>query len=276
MIIDIMVVVGVVWGLVRGGLKGFLLQLGQMAVLLVAFALARGLGQLVEPWLDEWLDVPEYALGPAAFFLVFTGVSLVGALIVHSLARDIHKAAPSLTGADRALGVVLGGAKGLLIAYVCIVGLIELNQATGSVPIPYGSSVAGRWVMQHNILESQEFPRAKALAKLGWLVYQNRADRLHSDPHFRAVLEHPKAQMLKEDAITQALIEGDWLTIVSHEAVWDLLDEPEIQEHLNAIELEESATDNNNTLDPDDPDGPPRHPSKPVKKAPAEPPVPAP
>jgi membrane protein required for colicin V production len=117
-----------------------------------------------------------------------------------------------------------------------LVGLIMANRTTGKVPIPYASSVTGAWVMQHNLFESEEFPRAKALVKLGYLLHEKDAAALATDPHFQAILAHPKAAVLRQPEVAGALARGDWMTVVRHEGLLDLLDESEIQEHLNAIE----------------------------------------
>ena len=63
--------------------------------------------------------------------------------------------------------------------------------------------------------------------------------------------------------MVKALIDQDWVTVLKNEEVWDLLDEPDIQEHLNAIEEGEKLKEQRNSLDdiptyylnPDSPSG---------------------
>jgi hypothetical protein len=47
----------------------------------------------------------------------------------------------------------------------------------------------------------------------------------------------------------RALIDQDWVTVLKNEQVWDLLDEPDIQEHLNAIEEDEVEEEESDSLD---------------------------
>ena len=242
MTIDIIVAILLGWALLRGWLRGFVYQLGQLAALVGAVLAGRGLGPLVEPSLHEALAGTPGLSDAVSFFLVFVVAYTACILLVHMLTRDLHRASRALTAGDRFLGLVLGGAKGALTVYVVFLGLIVANQATGAVPVPYASSHTGRWVMQHNVLEAEDFPRAKALTKLGLLVHRQSATVLMTNPHFRAVMSHPKAAVLRTPETARALAQGDWLAVVGDEAVWDLLDEPEIQEHLNAIELGEAST----------------------------------
>ena len=97
--------------------------------------------------------------------------------------------------------------------------------------------------MQHNFFESEELPRAKALVKLGYLLHRKDAVTLASDPHFQAILEHPKAEVLRSPEVAGALARGEWVTLVQSDALLDLLDESEIQEHLNAIEWTDEQRD---------------------------------
>lgn len=108
---------------------------------------------------------------------------------------------------------------------------------TGKLPIPFGSSISGRWVMQHNFLDSEEFPRAKALAQIVLIKTKYSDAELAQNPHVQAILQNPKAQALLTPEIMRAVGEGDFVTLLSADEVWDFLDEPDVQQHLNAIEL---------------------------------------
>jgi hypothetical protein len=79
--------------------------------------------------------------------------------------------------------------------------------------------------------------------KLGYLLHEKDAVALAANPHFQAILSHPKASVLREPEVAAALARGDWMTVVRHEGLLDLLDESEIQEHLNAIEWEDEEPD---------------------------------
>lgn len=237
MAVDIVVGLFLLVAIVRGWMKGFLVQLGQIVLVALAFGAGRLFGHLLEPALSDAFDASHpQVTETVAFFAVFVLVYIVGAVLLHWLTRDLHREGGVFSTADKSLGLVFGLAKGALLVYVFIIGLIMLNQLTGMAPVPYANSATGRLVMQNNFLESEEFPRGRALLKLGWLLHSTPPDQLAGDPHFVAIVTHPKAAPLRTPEVANALYRGDWLSIVQKDAVWDLLDEPEIQEHLNAIE----------------------------------------
>ncbi len=237
MLLDIVAGVVVVWALVRGYLRGFLYQLGQIGMIAVAWMAGRATGPVLEPHLTELIGGSHEGTGVAAFFLVFTAIYLVGLVILRAFTKDLHEASDVVSTSDRALGMAMGAVKGVLIVYLGFVALIMTNQSTGQLGIPYASSSVGRFVMQHNFFETGEFPRAKALARLGWLVHTQSARELVDNESYKAILEHPKAAVLRSPEVAAALARGDWVAIVGNDEIWDLLDEPEIQAHLNNVEL---------------------------------------
>jgi uncharacterized membrane protein required for colicin V production len=236
MALDILAGVVVLWGLIRGWLRGLIFQLGQIGMLAIAFIAARSLRGIVEPWLVEVFGARPMVRETLAFFVVFALTYLVGTFLIGRFTSDIHRLSDTLSGGDRLFGAAAGALKGGLVVYLGVVALIMANQTTGSVPIPYASSTTGRFVMSHNFLESEEFPRAQALVKLGWLLGTRKAVDLVGDPHINAILEHPKSAVLRSPDVMVALAASDWLSLIGNEGIWDLLDEPDIQEHLEAIE----------------------------------------
>jgi len=249
MVLDIIALIVVLWGMVRGWLRGLLFQMGQIGLLGLAYVAGRTFSEPLSEWLIGLVSLPAQIGSSVAFFALFVGVYGLGVLVLRSFTDDLHEAFESLSSKDRALGALVGTVKGTLVVYLALVGLIMANRATGSVPIAYASSVSGAWVMQHNFMESEEFPRAKALVKLGYLLHRQDAVTLASDPHFQAILAHPKAEVLRSPEVAGAMARQEWVTLVRSDALLDLLDESEIQEHLNAIEWSEG---------PGDADPPPR------------------
>lgn len=233
--IDFLVVLFLLWSLYRGWKLGFLYQLGQLAVVMLAYFIAKGLGPLLAEPLTSHRLSPALA-GAIGFFAVFLVVVIIGALLLRKVTKDLLSFSEGLGQADKVLGIVLGAAKGALIAYITVVGLIMANRMTGKVPIPFASSITGRWVMQHNFLDSEDFPRGKALAKLAWLLTTRSQEQLMADPDVQAIMLNPKAQALLTPEVIGALAHKDFVALFSNDAVWDFLDEPDVQQHLNAIE----------------------------------------
>lgn len=273
MVLDVLAAVVVLWGILRGGLRGFLFQLGQIGLLAVAYVGARGLADFVEPWIARVIDTSPLVRTTLAFFLVFFVVFALGSLVLRAFTKDLHEASKTLSSGDRILGAVVGGVKGVVVVYLAVVLLIMANQLTGHVPVPYASSVTGRWVMKHNLFETEAFPRARALVKLAWLVQGSGTGELLRNEHLQAILEHPKAAVLRSPEVVDAAIKGDWIELMGNDALWDLLDEPEIQDHLNAIEWAEGVPA---TSAGPEPAPPPPPTAPPPAAAPPSPPAPSP
>ena len=251
MVIDVTVGALLAIALFRGWVRGFIFQLAQAGWAVAAFLVARFLGPALESTVVD-IHVPAHMAPTVAFCAVFIPVYWGGSFIIYRVTREFHESVKGLTQTDRLLGLVLGGLKGALLVYIAFVVLIMTHRLSGSVPVPYATSMSGRWVMQNNFLDSDDFPRAralKALVKLGYLTYSSDTLHLIQDPHFYAILTHPKAECLRSKEIRTALLAQDWVTVLKSEEVWDLLDEPEIQEHLNAIEEGGEAHEKRNTVD---------------------------
>jgi hypothetical protein len=135
----------------------------------------------------------------------------------------------------------MGAAKSLVLVYVVFVVLIMVNRVTGHAPIPYESSTVGRWTLRHNLLDSDEFPRGRALVQLAAVVHQRETLSLVRDPDFLAILHHPKAAVLASPEVTSALLERDWVALIGEPGLWDLLDEPDVQRHLAALDRSQAA-----------------------------------
>ncbi len=274
MALDIVAGILLSLALLRGWLRGLVFQLGQVALLALCFFAARMLGGAIAEQLTELQQTLPEAAEAIGFFAVFGLLYLVGSFVLHGLTRDLREASGALGAGDRFLGLLVGGAKGLALIYLGFLVLIMASRWNGKLAVPYASSYTGRLVAQHNLFDSDEFPRARALAKLGWLLSTHEAVELVQNPHFVAILMHPKASVLREGPVIQAMTHGDWLTIMRHRGVWDLLDEPEIQQHLNAIEYEERGrvNDADDGLGPAAPQAPPS-PAVPPQLPPDLPPI---
>jgi uncharacterized membrane protein required for colicin V production len=238
--IDLVAVILLGLGLLRGWLKGFVTQIGQLAALAVAWILAELFGPLLEPAFRGVPEIPPMVVEPLGFLAAFLVVYALGSLAVWRISSRLREASRTLSSFDRLLGLGLGGLKGAVMIYLAVIALMVVHRVTGKLPVAYASSHVGRFVMRHNILDGEAFPRAKALVKLGWLLRTHAPGDLAIDPHFGAMMAHPKAAFLWSPEMAWALATQDWPKLVADERVWDLLDEPEVQAHLNAMEWDQA------------------------------------
>lgn len=98
-----------------GGMRGLIRELLSIAIWIAAILGAFRYGSAVGVWLDL-----SAGIGPlAGFVAVFAAVFIVGALAKKLMASMVK--AVGLGGVDRTLGLLFGGARGLL---VCLVALV--------------------------------------------------------------------------------------------------------------------------------------------------------
>jgi len=124
--LDLVVLLVLILTVVRGLMRGMVDTLFSLAAWVLAFVLGKWGALMVAPLLPIAVESPaiRYFAGFAVIFLlVLIGVLLLG----HVLASLVKSA--GLGGADKALGGVLGLAKGLVI-------LIGLTLAAGLTSLP--------------------------------------------------------------------------------------------------------------------------------------------
>ena len=115
--IVILILLSSVIGLVRGLVREVLSLFVWAAALVLAILLAPQGAELLNPLIET--PSMRYV---TAFAGVFIGTLIVGGIAESLMARLL--AGPGMTGTDRLLGFVFGGARGVL---VCIVALIALR-----------------------------------------------------------------------------------------------------------------------------------------------------
>jgi uncharacterized membrane protein required for colicin V production len=136
-----------------GLLSGLLIQVLRLAAATLAVYVAL---QAAQPVMEAWpgllaaYPAVRQALFPVGIFAVVYGIL---ALVARLVVKLLHRASTTLTTADRALGLIVGMAKGAIIAYFLAALLLAVEARSGR-PIPHleteGSRVAG-FVREHPI-----------------------------------------------------------------------------------------------------------------------------
>ena len=227
--IDILVVLFLIWSLIRGWRMGFLYQLGILAFLAVAYFVARGLTSLAEKPIAKMMGSSPLIAGTVTFFAIFFVLGLVGAIVARRMTKDLIPDSSSLSGLNRFLGAAVSLAKGVLIAYLAIVLLLQVQRIAGKTAVPVQSSIAASYVAKHNFFDRGE---VGALVKLVWVVSTRDPQQLMKDPRAQKLIAHPKAKVLQTPAVLAALASQDYVTLLRNDALWDFLDEPDVQETL--------------------------------------------
>lgn len=126
--LDIIVLVLVVASALIGLFRGLMREVLSLAIWVFAVLGTVALGPLVADWLAlapsvaDWLTFGSGAAqAVAGYAIVFVAIILLGAMVQKLVAKALD--ATGLSGADRVLGLVFGGARGLALCLVAFVVL---------------------------------------------------------------------------------------------------------------------------------------------------------
>lgn len=231
--IDILVGLFLLWSLLRGWKVGFLYQIAHLAFLVVAYFAARGLTALLEKQVTSAVGVSPLIAGTVTFFAIFAILGLIGALLVRRMTRDLIPDSSALSDLNRFFGAVTGLAKGGLYAYVIIVLLLQVQRISGKTWFPWQTSTTASLAAKHNFLDRRE---VEALFKLVWLASTRDLETLAKDPRAAPIVRHPKAKVLYSPEVLSAIGNQDYVTLLANDALWDFLDEPDVQKALEEFE----------------------------------------
>ena len=118
-IIDILIAVAVVISVIVGIMRGFVKEAISMAALLVAIWAALYFGPSIGEISDSWISSQELK----AWFgrvLVFTVILAIGGLLGWGISKLVRLSV--LSGMDRLAGTAFGGARGILLAALFVLG----------------------------------------------------------------------------------------------------------------------------------------------------------
>ena len=229
--LDLLVLLFLVWSLVRGWRLGFLYQIGQFAVMIVSYFVARALAGGLDRSVAKALQVSPVVGGVIVFFSAFLLLSLIGGFVVARITRNLIPKDTALSSVNRALGLIVAAAKGALIAYCALVLVIQATRMspTASAQPFWRSSFTARFVAEHNALDRGE---VGAFAKLTWLMATHDPIALATDPRFQRVLASPRAAVLTTPEFLGAIGNQDYVAIMRNDALWEFLKDADVQAAL--------------------------------------------
>jgi uncharacterized membrane protein required for colicin V production len=226
--LDLLVVLTIAAALARGWKRGFVFQAAQLAMLVVVYFIARAVASGLDRKLAASFEVSPVVAGAVIFLGSFLVLAFIGTIVLGSVLRELAPDDSALSQLNRIAGTALGGAKGALFCYALIAGLITVGRASDA-RIPWKTSIAGKFVAEHNILDRGE---VGAFAKLAWLVGTRDHDQLMADPRFAALTRLPGAGVFTSPDVLAAIGDNDWVVLMSHEPLWDFLKQEAVQKNL--------------------------------------------
>lgn len=224
MLLDVLVLAALALAALHGAMGGALKQVVQLVAALVGWVAARHLAPPVAAGFGRWF--PGFLARPAASALLFFGtfalVSLIGAMALRATSMSRMVGGPT----DRGVGALLGGVKGVLIAWVV---LSAVALAGGALPARAASWVRGSefagLARDHNLLYRIDPQRAHLVARLMAVVAESRrAGVAEADEATRGLLANPQVRALAEAGER-----------VDPAAAERLLDDPQVRELVEKI-----------------------------------------
>jgi membrane protein required for colicin V production len=163
--------------------------LGVLAARAFTAPVADGLARTISPFVR-----------PAAPVLLFAGVFALGSLIGHLVLRATRVARAVRGPADRGAGALLGGAKGLLAAWILLSALVLAGDRAPEALLRRirGSDFAAL-ARTHNLVRSLDPGAARTLERALRAARQaERAGRLARDPESARLRRDPRIRALEE------------------------------------------------------------------------------
>jgi membrane protein required for colicin V production len=160
--VDYLIIGVVLISTLVGAYRGFFPEVLSLLSWIVGVWVAWEYAPLLEPRLADKIPSPVLALWIARFGL-FAGVIIVGGLVTELVSLAVERA--RLTGANRALGLVFGFARGLIAVGVLTIfaQILELPHEAWwreSKLIPYGEHIAAGLEALLPEAVVQQFPSA--------------------------------------------------------------------------------------------------------------------
>jgi membrane protein required for colicin V production len=240
-VIDLIILCLVLFFAMVGLLTGAARQIAHLVGLVVAYFVSRRLGSVVGPRLADSLGTPQLLgvlLGTVLLFIVVLVVVryALGALLQRLMTgRD-----PNNRGPDRVLGLLIGGAKVAVIAYVVLSALTFVEEhvvvAGKRLGVASKDSRALAFARDHNLFEMTQFAPVKDFVQVAQVSSNpERAAQLQSDPAYKALRQDPRFQRaLKDDGLRRALEQGDTQALLRSNLVLQLIQDPEFAARLGA------------------------------------------
>ena len=114
---DLVIVLVVVLSAIISLWRGFVREFVSLLTWIAAFWVAMVYAQRIDSWFERFISAPSMRV-VLAFFLLFVGTLLAGAMVNHFAGLAVQRT--GLTGTDRGLGILFGTFRGVVIVAVAV------------------------------------------------------------------------------------------------------------------------------------------------------------
>lgn len=152
MLIDLAALALIAAAAFRGWILGPLLSLGHLLLVVVSLFIAYYAGYEAALFhFDKTQIEPSNAL-LLWFFITFSGAWVILSWLVYGRTEEFRTAAPDHSVGGAALGALLGALRGVLYAYVALMGMTFVFLTSGKLALPYDQSRAAVFADQRSLL----------------------------------------------------------------------------------------------------------------------------
>ena len=243
MVIDLTILGLVLIFAIIGAVTGASRQVANMVGLAVGYFTSSRLGSIVGPRLADSVGAPLFVGIILGSVLVFVCVWLavryaLGALLLRVLGTGKHSEDRSL---DRFLGLILGGAKMALIAWVALSAVTFFEQhvvvAGRRVGVSTKESLTVGLARRFNLFEMTQFSQVGNLVRVAKASGDpEAAGRLQDDLAYKALRKDPRFQrLLQNEQLKQALARGDTAALLRNDWVLQFIQDPDVAARLRAV-----------------------------------------
>jgi uncharacterized membrane protein required for colicin V production len=219
MTLDILIAIWVITAALRGRQRGVSAGVIRLGIALLAAFLAVYCTPPVAGVANKVLAWTPAGIAGLSFLILFGIIYMVGVFSIGTTVRAMEYSERS--GAlDELGGLLFSAARIVVLVFLVLSGAIflsrELGATSSNFAIDYSSSIAGRYALVHNFLDTEPFPHALVLGQ----VVERRA-RPELSVNRRVALSRitgvSKAKFLAndEDAV-KAIREDNWLKLHEH------------------------------------------------------------
>lgn len=239
MVIDLSLLGLVLFFGIIGAIRGFSKQLAHLIALVIAFIVARPIGDVLAPHFAKALNASEVIGVVSATFVTFILVLVLVRFVVTRLLKKILEGkVPDDQSLDTGLGFGFAAFKVLAVAYVVLSALTFVEQQISATGRRMGftprDSVSFDFARTYNLFTWVHFAPVRDFAQIGRALGKPQsASALKKDPAFKALGEDPRfRKALASREVKEAIATGDLQALLRSEAVVQLIQDEALAERL--------------------------------------------
>ncbi len=236
--------------------SGAVSQVIRISGVMAAFLLSSVVGSIIrEVWASEAAEVAPpmseaISIGIAAF-LIYFAVTLSGSLAIRTL-RLVSK---TLSGMDRAIGLVLGMLKGLFVCYIIasifLVASVPIEKRDPKDSFHIRDGQVLPFTKKHHILLPWQFPALRRFHQMvrfaDWVKREKQEEHFRNDTRIAAVLRLDEVEaLLKDPEIVEAAKTHFYPKTLADERVRAFLNNKKNLKKLKAVDWESLNNENEN------------------------------